>query len=158
MSSAVAVTIGTFADGFQIMDDTIEPLEAVLERRPERSDRAFHVQARYEPEQNRISFSGATETITAADLQRLPDEDREFIADLEDSLKRNYRRWSSVREQLGDAGGALDGEVTDQLTRIAKLMCRDLNSILGFLRQMHKAELEDHYARYRFICDGLDAA
>ena len=46
----------------------------------------------------------------------------------------------------------------NQLTRIAKLMCRDLNSILNFLREMHKAELEDHYARYRFICERLNAA
>jgi hypothetical protein len=26
-------------------------------------------------------------------------------------------------------------------------MRRDLNAILGFLREMHKAELEDHYAK-----------
>ena len=85
----------------------------------------------------------------------LPDEDREFIADLEDSLRRHYKRWSAVRKGLGDAGGALDGEVEAQLRRIATLMCKDLNSILDFLRTMHKAELEDHYGRYRYICERL---
>lgn len=155
---ADAVTIGTFAGGLQIIDETTEPLEAALEGRPERTDREFRVHANYEPAQDRISFSGAHETITAADLERLPNDDREFIADLEDSLNRNYKRWRAVRKGLGDAGGALDSEVENQLTRIAKLMCRDLNSILHFLREMHKAELEDHYARYRFICEGLDAA
>ena len=155
---ADAVTIRTLAGGLQIIDETTEPLEAALEGRPEREDRQFRVQADYEPAQDRISFSGAHEIITAEDLTRLPEADREFIADLEDSLVRNYKRWSAVRKGLGDAGGALDGEVENQLTRIAKLMCRDLNAILGFLREMHKAELEDHYARYRYICEKLHAA
>jgi hypothetical protein len=155
---ANAVTIGTFAGGLHIIDETTEPIEAALERRQERTDRKFGVQAKYDPAQDRISFSGARETITAADLERLPDDDREFIADLEDSLSRNYKRWKALRKELGDAGGDLDSEVEKQLSRIAKLMCRDLNSILDFLRQMHKAELEDHYARYRFICERLTAA
>jgi len=154
---ADAVTIGAFAGGLQIIDETTEPLEAALDRRPERTDRGFGVQANYEPTRDRISFIGANTTITAADLDRLPDDDREFIADLEDSLNRNYQRWRAVRKGLGDAGGTLDSEVEDQLTRIAKLMCRDLNSILDFLRKMHKADLEDHYGRYRFICERLAA-
>jgi hypothetical protein len=87
----------------------------------------------------------------------LPEADREFIADLEDSLDRNYKRWRLVRKGLGDAGGALDGEVENQLTRIAKIMCRDLKTILGFLREIHKVELEDHYNRYRYICERLHA-
>lgn len=155
---ADAVTIGTFAGGLRIIDETTEPLEAALEGRAERAGRGFHVQANYEPAKDRISFRGTRQTITAADLDRLPDDDREFIADLEDSLTRNYERWRKVRKNLADAGGALDADVKKQLTRIARLMCRDLNNILDFLRAMHKAELEDHYGRYRFICDRLGAA
>ena len=154
---ADAATIATLAGGLQIIDETTEPLEAALENRPERVNRQFRVQAVYEPGRDRISFEGARQTITAADLERLPPEDREFIADLEDSLRRNYDRWRAVKRGLGDAGGALDGEVEAQLTRIAKLMCHDLNSILDFLREMHKAELEDHYGRYRYICEQVNA-
>lgn len=51
-----------------------------------------------------------------------------------------------------------DGEVESPLKRIATLMCKDLNSILDFLRTMHKAELEDHYGRYRYICQRLQHA
>ncbi len=82
----------SFAGGFQIIDETFEPIEAKLEKRPEQTDRQFKIQASYEPEQDLISFRGAAVamTITAADLDRLPEEDREFIADLQDSLKRNY--------------------------------------------------------------------
>lgn len=154
---ADAATMSTLAGGLQIVDETTEPLEAVLDRRPERTDRTLGVQAHYESRQTQIAFSGATTVITAEDLSRLPEQDREFIADLEDSLDRNYKRWSAVRRGLGDAGGALDDEVERQLTRVAKLMCNDLTSILDFIRQMHKAELEDHYARYRYICTRLHA-
>ena len=157
-SIADAVTMGTLAGGLQIIDETTEPLEAALERRPEKADRRFGVQARYHPQTDTISFTGATQTIAATDLLKLPDDDREFIADLEDSMTRNYKRWKVVRTGLGDAGGALDSEVEDQLKRIGKLMCRDLNSILDFLRKMHKAELQDHYGKYRYICEQLQSA
>jgi hypothetical protein len=155
---ADAVTIRTLAGGLKIIDETTEPLEAALENRREEESRGFRVQAEYEPSQDRISFRGTYEKISVDDLANLPQQDREFIADLEDSLVRNYKRWSSVRKTLGDAGGSLDDEVRAQLARIAKLMCTDLNAILDFLRDMHKAELEDHYARYRFICAKLQSA
>jgi hypothetical protein len=150
-----ALTLGTFAQGLQVIDETTEPIQAAVERRPERAQRQFGVQAQYEPAQERISFTGTTTTITFADLAKLPDEDREFIADLEDSLKKNYERWSAVRKGLGDAGGALDIEVENQISRITKLICGDLNDILDFLRKMHKYDLEDHYGRYRYICSQL---
>lgn len=149
---ADAVTIETFAGGFRIIDETFEPIQAKVEKRPERTGREFKVQATYEPEREQISFRGSVETITFADLDRLPEDDREFIADLQDSLKRNYQRWRAVRAGLGDAGGALDSEIAKQLTRITTLICGDLNQILDFLRKMHKVELEDHYGRYRHIC------
>lgn len=155
---ADAVTIRTLAGGLRIIDETTEPIEAALENRFEDENRSFRVQAEYEPSQDRISFSGTSEKISVNDLAYLPQEDREFIADLEDSLDRNYKRWRLVRRTLGDAGGALDGEVQAQLARITKLMCSDLNAILDFLRDMHKFELEDHYARYRFICAKLQSA
>ncbi len=155
---ADASTLGTLAGGLKIIDETTEPLEAVLDGRPERKNRSFGIEARYVEKENQIAFKGSLTVITAQDLERLPEPDREFIADLEDSLDRNYKRWSAVRSGLGDAGGALDDEVERQLTRVAKLMCRDLTSILDFLREMHKAELEDHYSRYRYICTRLHAA
>jgi hypothetical protein len=154
---ADAATLGTFAGGLEIIDSTFEPLEAAVEKRAEKVDRKFGVQAEYDPQADQITFRGATQTITAADLQKLPDEDREFIADLEDSLARNYNRWRNVRKTLGDAGGALDDEVKQQLNRIATLMCKDLNDILDFLKKMHKSQLEDHYGRYRYICSQLKA-
>jgi len=154
---ADAATLGTFAGGFEIIDSTFEPIKAAVEKRAEKVDRKFGVQAEYDPQADQITFRGATQTITAAEMQKLPDEDREFIADLEDSLARNYNRWRNVRKTLGDAGGALDDEVKQQLNRIATLICKDLNDILDFLKKMHKSELEDHYGRYRYICSQLKA-
>lgn len=154
---ADAATIGTFAGGLQILDDTTEPFEAKAQKRPEGGRRDYEIQADYEPVADRITFKGTTTVITAADLEKLPDEDREFIADLEDSLRQNYARWNTVRKGRGNAGGALDPEIEKELARIAKLICQDLNNILEFLRKMHKYELEDHYGRYRYICEQLAA-
>ena len=120
----------SLAGGLRIIDETTEPIEAALAGRPENRGRRFGVQATYEAAVDQISFTGATQVITVADLERLPPADREFIADLEDSLDRNYKRWAAVRKGLGDAGGALDDEVERQLTRIAKIMCRDLQADL----------------------------
>ena len=152
---ADAVTVRGLMSGLQVIDETTEPLEAALEGRAEDRHRQFGVQARYEPAADRISFRGASQVITVADLDKLPADDREFIADLEDSLARNYKRWAAVRRRRGEAGGALDEDVERELTRIARQMCGDLNAILGFLRDMHKGELEDHYSRYRYICEKL---
>jgi hypothetical protein len=138
---ADSLTIGTFAQSLHIVDRTSEPIEAAVEHRPEKPGRQFGIQAVYEPRRDRIAFTGTVTTITAADL--------------EDSLRRNYQRWKTVHDNLGNAGGALDGEIERELTRIARLICGDLNDILEFLRKMHKYELEDHYGRYRYICDKL---
>lgn len=155
---ADAATLSVLAGGLKIIDKTTETLEAALYGRTEQTGRTFGVEARYEEQQNQIAFKGSTTVITSADLDRLPEPDREFIADLEDSLDRNYKRWSAVRSGLGDAGGALDDEIERQLARVSKLMCKDLTSVLDFLRTMHKSELEDHYSRYRYICARLHAA
>lgn len=155
---ADALTLRTLAEGLHIIDETTEPLEASLDHRPERKKPQFRVQANYESVKDRISFTGAQDSITVSDLSKLPDTDREFIADLEDSMDKNYKRWTAVRKGLGVAGGALDSEIEAQLNRIAKLMCTDLNAILGFLKEMYKAELEDHYNRYRYICARLHSA
>ncbi len=155
---ADAATLGSLAAGLRIIDATTEPLEAALDQRRERTGRSFGVEARYEPTDNQIAFKGTLTVIKAGDLVRLPPDDREFIADLEDSLERNYKRWSVIRKGLGDAAGALDDEIEQQLARVSRLMCQDLTAILNFLLVMHKAELEDHYSRYRYICARLHSA
>jgi hypothetical protein len=155
-----AATLKTLAGGLQIIDETTEPLEAALDRRPVRPDRSFRVQAHYDGQANRIAFTGAQTIITTDDLALLPEADRQFIADLEDSLRRNYRRWVGLRQRADGDGpdSDSDDQVQAQLERIARLMCRDLKLILDFLRSMHKVELEDHYSRYRFLCDRLGSA
>ena len=52
---ADASTLGTLAGGLKIIDETTEPLEAVLDGRPERSNRSFGVEARYEQKPDSIS-------------------------------------------------------------------------------------------------------
>lgn len=151
-SISEAALIGSFANALDVIDDTTEPMQAYLENRPERKDHEFGIKANYEAQKDIIRFRGSTQIITAKDFVNLPEEDQEFIADHEDSLTINYKRWKAIKKQLGVAGGALDNEVQSQLNRIIKLICDDLNHILNFLRDIHKFELEDHYSRYRYLC------
>ncbi len=143
---ADAVTLGSVAAAFSTLDSTTEPMEAAVENRPERRGRRFGIQARYEPIGERIAFTGKMETITADDLKKLPDEDREFIEDLHDSMRHSYRDWVKARKK---------GAKGKKLRKLEKAICGDLNDILGFLSKMHKYELEDHYSRYRYLCDKL---
>jgi hypothetical protein len=143
--------VGSLASSFEVIDSTAEPIQAMIENRPERRAE-YRVQANYTAQADQVSFSGSSQLITAEDLNKLPNEDKEYIADYEDSLRRNYQRWKQLREQLGVAGGSLDQEVNQQLTRVINLMCEDLNHILDFLKKMYKYELEDHYGRYRHLC------
>jgi hypothetical protein len=152
---ADAFTMRTLAGSLGIIDATTEPINAALEARKPKSKRKYRVQAKYEPSSDRIDFTNAKTTITKEDFKYLPKQDREFIADLEDSLNQNYQSFNEARDGLGKAGGALDSKVQSELTRIARLICADLNSIINFLSKMHKYELEDHYGRYRFICGEL---
>ena len=159
-SIATSTTLDTLASSLGIVDETYEPLEAMTEGRAEVPNRTFGVVAEYQSGPQEIAFSGTgTGTgltrITEDDLSGLPPEDHEFIQDLEESLRKNYTRWREVRKSAGDAGGALDEEIDRQLHRIASNMCTDLNLILGFLIQIHRADLEDHYGRYRFLCSQL---
>ena len=148
-------TIGSFATSLEVIDSTSEPIRAIVENRPEKGSVQYGVQAIYEAQADKVSFTGSTALITVEDLKNLPEEDKEFIAEYEDSLKRNYNRWKIVRQELGTAGGSLDHEINQQLTRISKLICEDLNHILEFLRKMHKYELDDHYGKYRYFCEQI---
>lgn len=155
-SIATSTTLDTLASSLSIVDETYEPLEAMTEGRAEVPNRTFGVVAEYQSGPQEITFSSTSLTrITQDDLSGLPPEDHEFIQDLEESLRKNYTRWREVRKGVGDAGGALDEEIDRQLHRIASNMCTDLNLILGFLIQIHRADLEDHYGRYRFLCSQL---
>lgn len=153
-----ALTIAGLAHGLGVIDETAESLEARVEKRPARMKHRHRVRASLRADQEHIAFTSSQATITYDDLEKLSDEDREYIADLEDTMRRQYERWRQVRTKLGAAGGAMDGEIEGELTRIGKLMCADLTAILDFLREMLKYDLEDHYGRYRHICQQLQTA
>jgi hypothetical protein len=127
---ATSTTLGTLANSLTIADETYEPLAAMIEGRSELDDRSYRVIAEYRPEQREIIFSGGYQKIRYDDLSTLAPEDHEFIQDLEESLRINYRRWRDVRKEVGGAGGALDAEIEEQMKRIASLICADLTHIL----------------------------
>ena len=60
---ADAVTIRTLAGSLRIIDETTEPIEAALERRPERHDRTFGVQAQYKRVRTESHFAAPTKSL-----------------------------------------------------------------------------------------------
>jgi hypothetical protein len=154
---ATSTALDTLASSLTIVDETYEPLEAMVERRPELPDRSYRVEAEYLPAKQEIAFTGGYQSIRYEDLSTLAPEDHEFIQDLEESLRTNYGRWRAIRKGVGSAGGALDAEMQEQMKRITSLICADLSDILAFLRKIHNYELEDHYGRYRFLCSKLES-
>ncbi len=149
---SVADGVGAVARSFSIVDETSEAIEAILEGRPEDPERGYGVVARYHPATDTVSFDEIGDTITYEDLINLPAEDREFIQDHEDSLARHYADYRTTKNQLGVVGGIRDDETENEMRRILRLMCADLNHILDFLVRIHKVSLEDHYGRYRYLC------
>jgi len=150
-----AATLGSLARGLQIIDETTEPLEARIERRSIDPDRQYSVQSQFQPQEEQITFTGTSLTISYKDLDELPDNDREFIADREDAMGRHYERYRRVRKEIGKVASLYDEELEAELDRIMKYMCKELNEILDFLRKIHQYELEDHYGRYRYLCDHI---
>lgn len=145
--------LSTLATGLEIIDETTEPFEASVENRPENKTKELGIKSKFEPKTDEISFEGSLQIISITDIEQLHIDDKEYIADFDDSLKKNYDRWSKLRKQIGTAAGTLDDEINAQVFRIETLICKDLDEIFDFLRKIHKYELEDHYGRYRHICD-----
>lgn len=148
-------TMARLAFGLGVIDQTTEPMEARIDGRAERPDHVHGIVAQYRPVQDEILFSNTSEVLTMGDVERLSDDDREYIADLEETMGKQYERWRKVRRNLGNAGGALDDEVESEMQRIEKLMCGDLDQLIRFIETMLGGVLQDHYGRYRSICDRL---
>lgn len=90
------------------------------------------------------------ETITAADMSRLPDRQRQLIESFEASMYVEFDRWTMLYPRRA----TLTVDEEQALKSSAKQMCHDLTNILGFLSAIGK-DLQDHYAEVNYICHGV---
>ena len=119
-----------------------------MERRPEQPHRRFSIQAEYRPAQDAITFRGSQAVITAEDLKHLPDEDREFIADLEDSLERlesdiaRYRDLETLLRKTLVSAERSAQDLKDQARREADVLLSEAHAEARLIKQRAFAERE----------------
>ncbi len=98
------------------------------------------------------------QTITAQDLEKLPETDLRHIRVLEQSMENHYAVWAAVYPQLALAVDPIAKARTEiQLKSIVVGMKKDLDGVLDFLQQSG-LYLDDHYKNVRNVVGDLAAA
>lgn len=93
------------------------------------------------------------ETITAADLEKLPPEEHRLIQSLRDGMNNEYERWTALRPRRR----TLTASERQEYESSGREMCAELRNILDFIEQTLGKDLQDHYRGIRFACDKLVA-
>ncbi len=93
------------------------------------------------------------ETITAEELELLPDLDHRLVQSFEASMSAEYERWIALRPRRATLTGSEKQEYQDAGRR----MCEELNRLLDFLQQGLGKQLQDHYGGIRYSCTELVA-
>ena len=92
-----------------------------------------------------------SQTLTAADLNRLPRDLLRYITVLEKSLEKQFAVWEEVRPQLATMGDPVaKARVRQELREIAKNMEGDLAKLLDTLKSAG-FYLSDHYLHLRSV-------
>jgi len=92
-----------------------------------------------------------TQTITAADFNKLPEAELEHIVVLEQSMRKHYRLWAAVYPNRDASPDLLANAKTEQqLADLVAKLREDLNGILGFLTSLG-LRLDDHYMNIRDV-------
>jgi len=98
------------------------------------------------------------QTITAKDLEKLPESDLRHIKVLEQSMENHYAIWASVYPQLALAVDPIAKAKTElQLKEVVGGMKKDLNGVLDFLAKSG-LYLDDHYLHIRSVVGELAVA
>lgn len=138
------------------VDEMYPQVKAVMRNETLPSARSFSLVA--EQQGNEIVFrdpSGNVSpymTITAKDLKKLPPYDRELLQVYEKVMTKHFQDWKKLytnRNASQDLGKNKTTE--DELRRIAKAMCSELQKIFNHLGLIGK-RLEDHYGAMQSIC------
>jgi hypothetical protein len=95
------------------------------------------------------SHGQVIQTITAQDLEKLPESQLQHVKVLEQSMENHYAVWASVYPQLAlSVDPVAKARTEQQLRGVIQNMKGDLNATLGFL-QSCGLYLDDHYMHIR---------
>jgi hypothetical protein len=96
----------------------------------------------------------AVESITADELEQLPDDQHLLVQSLETSMRTEFERWTILRPRRA----TLTASERATYEEAGRLMCKELTHILDFLLNTLHKNLYDHYGGIRFACDELVSA
>jgi hypothetical protein len=153
-----AIAAATSAVG--LFDKISDEIERFVTKRPEPAVPKEHRQQIQKEGDAIVSrmHGQVYQTITAKDLEKLPESDLRHIRVLEQSMENHYSVWASAYPQLALAVDPIAKARTEiQLKGIVSGMNDDLNGILGFLEESG-LHLDDHYQNVRNVVNRLSAA
>jgi DNA polymerase I-like protein with 3'-5' exonuclease and polymerase domains len=151
--ATISAAIGAATSAVGLIDKMADQIERFISKSPEP----------VMPKEHRMKINGendaivsrehgqVTQTITADDLQRLPESQLRHITVLEKSMENHYSIWEEVYPNLALLDSVIQkAKVEKQLEGIIKDMKGDLEDILSFLESCG-LYLDDHYQHIRYL-------
>jgi hypothetical protein len=121
------------------------------------SEKPASVQARHTGstvEFKRRGVSDPIAVITAADLERLPEQEHRLVQTLEANMTNEFERWTMLHPRRK----TLTPRELEDYESAGREMCGSLGQILDFIEQGLGKYLQDHYVAIRYSCDRLIGA
>lgn len=146
-----ASTIQTIAAALSIVDIITNQLRHFSGRRVN-ENRPHSVRAHKVGDELHIERNGRVEQkLTRAEVDQLPQSDRELIETYEKSMEDTFKEWKALYPRR-----ETDSEIDVKLRQLAKKFCADLQHIFQFLGSMGY-QLQDHYADIQYVCNDIGA-
>jgi hypothetical protein len=149
----ITQAIGAASAGIKLIDQIADQVAGFLEKRPAPLIPREH-RMQIEGEDGRIVerwHGQVVKTITADELENLPESQLRHVQTLEESMEAHYHVWSRVYPQLATIDSPVQkAKVEAQLEQIIRDMKHDFVGILDFLESCGVI-LDDHYQHVRAL-------
>lgn len=150
--AAVSAAIAAASAGIDLIDKIYYQVRRVLRNEPEPTNPPPHAQT-IEAQGTAIvsTWRGQVQTITGADLAKLPASQLSMVQAYEKSMESKVAIWEAVYPTLAlETNPVARAQVELQLKEIIKSMSRDLTGIIDFLGSIG-LYLDDHYLEIRHL-------
>ena len=150
--AAVSATIAAVSAGVDLIDKIYYQVRRVLDDTPEPTDPAPYGQTIEAQGTSIVStLHGQVQTITGADLAKLPISQLAMVQAFERSMETKVAIWETVYPTLAlETNPIARAQIELQLKEIIRSMSRDLTGIIDFLASIG-LYLDDHYMHIRYL-------
>jgi hypothetical protein len=150
--AAVTATIAAVSAGVDLIDKIYYQVKRVLDDTPEPTNPPPFGQTIEAQGTSIVStLHGQVQTITGADLAKLPMSQLAIVQAYEKSMKSKGAIWTSVYPTLAlETNPVARAQIELQLKEIIKSMSGDLTGIIDFLASIG-LYLDDHYLDIRYL-------